>query len=366
VRVALDATPLLGTRSGIGHYVAHLSAALAKDPELDVVLTAFTWRGQEQLAEMAKPAGPEMRSRRAPARLLRLAWSHGNYPPVELLTGPIDVFHGTNFVLPPTRKAAGVVTVHDLGFVLHPDTVDRTSAAYRTLVPRALERAAVIITPSQAAADDLVEVYGTDRDRIVVTPLGVDPAWALAAPPSASWLRGHGIPESYLLFVGTLEPRKNVHDLVQAHRVLRREDPSTPMLVLAGAAGASAVAFAPDDVVWPGYLPQTELHSLTAGAAALVLPSRYEGFGLPALEALACGVPVVASDLPVLREVTGGLATYVPVGDVAALAAALHETLTRTDSKAARAQRRDWAAGFSWERCATTTVAAYRRAAVPS
>jgi len=370
VRVALDATPLLGTRTGIGHYVAHLAAALAKEPELDVVLTAFTWRGQTELRglqlDISETGDPryQVHSRRAPARLLRLAWSRGGVPPVEMFSGAVDVFHGTNFVLPPTRRAAGVVTIHDLGFALHPETVDRTSLAYQRLVPRALERARVIVTPSHAAADDLVEVYQTDRDRIMVTPLGVDPAWAVTTPASPQWLEAHGIPPRYLLFVGTLEPRKNVPVLIAAHALLRRDDPSTPPLVLAGAAGWGDVEFSPDDVVWPGYLPQADLRRLTAGAAALILPSRYEGFGLPALEALACGVPVVVSDLPVLREVTGGLAQYVPVGDVDALAATLRITLDADD--AGREERRAWAATFSWERCATQTLAAYRRALTTS
>ncbi|HEY0871463.1 MAG TPA: glycosyltransferase family 1 protein [Acidothermaceae bacterium] len=362
MRVALDATPLLGTRTGIGHYVAQLSAALANEADIDVVLTAFTWRGQQHLREI-EAAGVDVHSRRAPARLLRAAWGHSNFPPVEMFSGNVDVFHGTNFVLPPTRRAAGVVTVHDVSFVLHPETVDSTSLAYQHLVPRALDRARVIITPSNAAADDLVEVYGTNRDRIVVTPLGVDEAWAAATPPSDKWLQTHGIPQRYLLFVGTLEPRKNVHDLVQAHRLLRRDDPSIPMLVLAGAASSSsAVAFNPDDVVWPGYVRQGDLRSLVAGAAALALPSRYEGFGLPALEALACGVPVVTTDIPVLREVTGGLAAYVPVGDIPALAEALRRMLATEHDAAAVAKRRAWAATFTWERCASATVAAYRRA----
>ena len=372
VRVALDATPLLGTRTGIGHYVAHLAAALAKDPDLEVVLTAFTWRGQSELrgmqldicesGELTETGQPEYRvhSRRAPARLLRAAWSRGSVPPVEMFSGAVDVFHATNFVLPPTRHAAGVVTIHDLGFVLHADTVDRTSLAYQRLVPRALDRARVIVTPSRAAADDLIEVYKTDRDRIVVTPLGVDPAWAATTPPSPQWLEAHGIPPRYLLFVGTLEPRKNVPVLIAAHALLRREEPHTPPLVLAGAAGWGDVEFNPDDVVGPGYLPQADLRALTAGATALVLPSRYEGFGLPALEALACGVPVVASDIPVLREITGGLAKYVPVGDVEALAATLRITLEADD--ASREERRAWAATFTWQRCAAQTLAAYRRA----
>jgi glycosyltransferase involved in cell wall biosynthesis len=367
VRVALDATPLLGTRTGIGHYVAHLAAALAKEPELDVVLTAFTWRGQAELraiqlegTDAGEASRLHVRSKRAPARLLRSAWSRGGVPPVEMFSGAVDVFHGTNFVLPPTRHAAGVVTIHDLGFVLHPETVDRTSLAYQRLVPRALERARVIVTPSNAAADDLVEVYQTDRDRIVVTPLGVDPAWTATTPASPQWLEAHGIPPRYLLFVGTLEPRKNAPVLIAAHALLRRDDPNTPPLVLAGAPGWGDVEFNPDEVVWPGYLPQADLRALTAGAVALVLPSRYEGFGLPALEALACGVPVVVSDIPVLREVTGGLAQYVPVGDVDALAATLRITLDADDT--GREERRAWAATFTWERCATQTLAAYRRA----
>ena len=364
---------MLGTRTGIGHYVAHLATALAKEPELDVVLTAFTWRGQSELratqldiGEVSEVDRPhhQVHSRRAPARLLRLAWSRGSLPPVEMFSGNVDVFHGTNFVLPPTRRAAGVVTIHDLGFVLHAETVDRTSLAYQRLVPRALDRARIILTPSLAAANDLVEVYRTDRDRIVVTPLGVDPAWAATTPPSAQWLETHGIPPRYLLFVGTLEPSKNVPVLIAAHALLRRDDPNTPPLVLAGAAGWGDIEFSPDDVVWPGYLPQTDLRRLTAGAAALVLPSRYEGFGLPALEALACGVPVVVSDIPVLREVTGGLAQYVPVGDVDALAATLRTTLDADD--AGREERRAWAATFTWERCAAQTLAAYRRALTTS
>jgi glycosyltransferase involved in cell wall biosynthesis len=370
VRVALDATPLLGKRTGIGQYVAHLAHALAARTDVDVVLTAFSWRGRLRDTPDIPP-GADIRSRRAPARLLRAAWTRSDLPPVELLSGRVDVFHGTNFVLPPTRHAAGVVTVHDVAFLLHADTVDATSRAYRTLVPRALSRARAVLTPSAAAADDLAAAYGLDRDRVVVTPLGVDPAWATTPTPSAGWLAERGIPARYVLFVGTLEPRKNLPDLLAAHRRLRSEQPDTPPLVLAGAKGwGEAVNIDPDNVVWPGYLPQDELRSLTAGAAVLVMPSRYEGFGLPALEALACGVPVVASDIPVLREVTGGLARYAPVGDVDALADQLQLTLTDgaggAGEPAAAGARRAWAAAFTWERCAATTAEAYHRAAANS
>jgi glycosyltransferase involved in cell wall biosynthesis len=366
MRVALDATPLLGARTGIGEYVARLVEGLsAIGAAEEIRLTAFTWRGQREL-ELNAPSLPGVvtHSRRVPARLLRDTWSHSSFPPVELFAGSIDVFHGTNFVLPPTRHAAGVVTIHDLSFELHPDTVDTTSLAYRRLVPRALEHARRVLTPSQATAEDLIACYGFDRDRIDVTPLGVDSAWTAATPADADWRAEHGVPDRYLLFVGSLEPRKNVPDLLAAHAELRADDPSTPPLVLAGPAGWGNIADLPeltaDGVIRVGYLPRPELRSLVAGAALLCLPSRYEGFGLPPLEAMACGVPAVVSDLPVFREITGGLASYVPVGDVHALATALRDTLDdQTDGEKLRA----WAAGYSWERCAELTAASYRTAA---
>jgi glycosyltransferase involved in cell wall biosynthesis len=365
MRVALDATPLLGARTGIGEYVARLVEGLAATGAADEIrLTAFTWRGQAELAATApKLPGVVTRSHRVPARLLREAWSRGSFPSVELFSGPVDVFHGTNFVLPPARHAAGVVTIHDLSFELHPDTVDATSLAYRRLVPRALENARRVLTPSQATADDLVATYGYDRDRIDVTPLGVDASWALATPADAAWRAQREIPERYVLFVGTLEPRKNVPELLAAHALLRADDASTPPLVLAGAAGWGDVANLPeldgDGVIRARYLPRDELRALVAGAACLVLPSRYEGFGLPPLEAMACGIPVVVSDIPVLREVTGGLARYVPVGDVPALAAAIQAAVS---DDGGQAERRAWAANFSWARCAELTAASYRLA----
>jgi glycosyltransferase involved in cell wall biosynthesis len=285
-----------------------------------------------------------------------------------VLAGAVHVFHGTNFVLPPAVRAGGVLTVHDLAYLRHADTVSRTSLAYRELVPRGLRRAAVVLTPSQSVADELAAQYPEAADRVRAAPLGVDPAWSSARPLTASERAGLGVPADYLLFVGTREPRKNLPVLLAAHRRARAQaGDGVPALVLAGPAGWAAdgdVDGRPggqDDVVRCGYLPGPTLRSLVAGASALVLPSRYEGFGLPVLEALACGVPVVCSDLPVLREVGGALCRYVPVGDVDALAAALTGLPGRSPVDAAG--RRARAATFTWEACAATTARAYRDAA---
>jgi len=413
MRVGLDATPLLGLRTGVGQYVAGLvegfgelaatepapldSGRAAAVPE-ELVLVPFTWRGTRDLPRVAAglgetqgagpgPAGagagggngrPGMAvasagalrvrfgRRRVPARLLATLWARVPWPPVEWLAGRVDVFHATNFASPPARRAAPVVTVHDLTYLRYPELVTAASARYRELVPRGLARGAVVCTPTAAVAAEVGETYRLPADRLVVTPLGLRPVWRSARPPDPGWLAARGLPARYLLFVGSREPRKGLDVLLAAYRELLADQPGAPPLVLAGPPGwgtALDLAGLPEGAVHlPGYLPEQDLASLTAGAAGMVFPSRYEGFGLPPLQALACGTPVVASDLPALREVLGTEADLVPAGDAAALAAALATALRDGGGEAARAARRARAAPYTWPACAAATLAAYDRA----
>lgn len=351
MRVGLDATPLLGPRTGVGRYTRSLLQALTSyDDEL--VATAFTLRGRGGL-DAAVPPGVTVAARPAPARALQALWSRTSWPPVELLTGAVEVFHATNFVLPPLRRARGVVTVHDLSYLHRPETVSAASARYRDLVPRSLQRAAAVLTPSQVTADLLREAYRVTAP-VTVTPLGVDAEWFTATPPDPALRRRLGLPEAYLLFVGTLEPRKDLATLLAAHRLL----PGAPPLVLVGPAGWGA---APDlsGCITTGWLADEPLRAVVAGAAAVVLPSRDEGFGLPVLEALAAGVPVVASDLPVLREVGGPAVRYAPPGDPVAFAEAITAVLDDPGAAGGPAAGRRQAAAFTWARCAELTRAAY-------
>jgi len=358
--VCLDATPLLGPRTGVGQYVGHLVDALAEiESGPDLTLTAFSARGAGGLRA---PRGHRVVHRPVPARALQAAWARIEAPPVELLAGRCDVFHGTNFVLPPSHRAKGVVTIHDLAYLRLSDTVTPASRRYRDLVPRSLRRAAIVVCPADSTADDVAAEYGLPRERVVATPLGVDEAWRTARPLSTQAREALGVPERYVLFVGSREPRKRLGDLVAAHGAAVRESAAVPPLVLAGPAGWGAQVEAPDAAV-TGYLDTPVLQSLVAGATCLVLPSAYEGFGLPLLEAMACGTPVIASDLPVHREVTGGLAELVGVGDVGGLAHALVEVSAAPADQAAAHARRRWAAGWTWTRCAALTLAAYRSAA---
>ncbi|MGB8995470.1 MAG: glycosyltransferase family 1 protein [Pseudonocardiaceae bacterium] len=367
LRVLMDGTPLLGQRSGIGRYTAALLRELATRSDVDVTVTAFTARGQTALRS-AVPSGIQVRGGPVPARALRTLWQHLGWPPTELLAGDADVLHATNFVLPPTRRARGVVTVHDLAFLDRADFLAPAQRDLPELVERSVARAAVICTPTDAVAQQVAHRLGIPAERIVVTPLGVDCSWSVAGAPTAALRATLGLPPRYLLFVGAASPRKGLDVLLEAHR----SQPDLAPLVLAGPAGWGPTVWGP--TVWGpapttssrvhtvGYLDEADLRRVVAGASALVLPSRDEGFGLPVLEAMAVGSPVVCSDLPALREVTGGLATLVPPGNPVALATALASVDGAEPDPAGVAARRAHAARYSWHACAEATVRAYRQA----
>ncbi|MGH3871821.1 MAG: glycosyltransferase family 4 protein [Pseudonocardiaceae bacterium] len=357
-RVLIDATPLLGQRSGIGRYTAALLRELAIRPDVDVSVTAFTARGQAAL-RAAVPPGIRVRGGPVPARVLRQLWQRAGWPPTELLAGHADVLHATNFVLPPSKRARGVVTVHDLAFLDRPDQLARQQRDLPDLVARSVARAAVVCTPSAAVAQQVARRLGVPAQRIVVTPLGVDRSWLTAAAPTEALRTALGLPRRYLLFVGAAQPRKGLDVLLDAHAA--RSDLAP--LVLAGPAGWGPTPVARQHRVRTlGYLDDADLRCVVAGATALVLPSRDEGFGLPVLEAMAAGVPVVCSDLPALREITGGLATLVAPEDPVALAAALATVADSGCDPAGAAARRAHAARYTWQACAQATTRAYRQA----
>jgi glycosyltransferase involved in cell wall biosynthesis len=355
IGVLLDGTPLLGARTGIGRYTAALAEELASmSEEVDVRAVAFTLRGWRQLRRVL-PHNTRSRGMPVSARLLRRSWLKSKFPPIELFAGFTDVVHGTNFVLPPALRAAGVLTIHDLAFLDSPGDLPPSDEQLPALVRLSADRADIVCTPSQAVADVVVDRFDLSPDKIMVTPLGIDLAWFTARPPSETLRRRLGLPpKEYLLFVGAAGPRKALDWLLKAHE----NTPDLPPLVLAGPGHHGNEG----NVRTIGYLSDVDLRSVVAGASALVLPSRDEGFGLPVLEALACDVPVVCSDVAALREVSGGHATLVPFGDVEAMGAALTSAVDATADAPTLTARRTYAAGFTWRRTAELTVEAYRRA----
>lgn len=370
LRLAVDAHPLLGQRSGVGRYVEGLLCGLAElaDAPAPVLALFNLWEQvPEPLPPGSRPARRTGPAALVPRRVMNRLWRRVPGGGIELLTGPIEVFHAGNYVLPPLRRAAGVVTVHDLAYLRYPETVDDHVATYRTRVPDALRRSARAITVSSAVRDELVAEYSLDPARVLVAPNGVDPAWASAVPLTAAARTRLRVPERYLLFVGNLEPRKGLPVLVRAHAAARREDPGVPPLLLVGPPGwGDAWAGAePDraDARHLGFVPDEDLRSLVAGATAVCTPSRYEGFGLPVLEALACGRPVLASDLPAHREVGGDAVTFLPPDDIDGWAGAIVDVSSHDDPVQAAGARRDRARPFTWQRSAEVHLQAWRAAA---
>jgi glycosyltransferase involved in cell wall biosynthesis len=361
--VAIDLTPLIGARTGIGQLVAELVDALAARSADDLELRgyALTWRGRGGLAAAA--AGLST-GRPLPARLCRTAWARLDHPTVRLLAGRVDVVHGTNYVVPPGGGAAELVSVHDLTAWHWPELVHPDSLAYPPLVARAVRRGAHVHAISQFVADEIVDAMRLPPERVHV----VRPGLTTLPPGDAERGRAAAGTDDYLLAVGTVEPRKDYPALVEALARLEATHPGT-RLVIAGGEGWGSDALdaaigrtgTTDRVTRLGYVTTGAKADLLAGARALVYPSRYEGFGLVPLEAMAAGVPVITTRAGAVPEVVGDAAELCEPGDPDGLAAAIGRVLdddTRRASLVAAGYQR--ALEFRWSDAADRLAELYR------
>ena len=368
LRVALDATPLIGRPTGVGAFCGGVLEGLSRRADVTATAFAVSWRRRHAI-DGRVPRGVEIARRAMPARPLHALWSRTEAPPLEWFVGATDVVHGTNYVVPPTRRAARVVTVHDLTTVRYPELCNSATLAYPALVRRALAHGAWVHTHSESVAAEVVEVLGADPSRVRAVASGVPP---LSAPdvsaPSRHLPPGTG---RYVLAVGTAEPRKDLPGLVAAFDVLAAGRPDLA-LVLAGQEGwgsaelarALGGCHARARIVRTGWVDDATLSGLLHGAAVLVYPSLYEGFGYPPLQAMAAGTPVVATRAGALEEVLDDAALLVEPRDQLALAGAIASVVDSDETAAAlRARGLERAATFDWEKCAAGLVDLYRDAA---
>ena len=354
MRILADYRPALRQRTGVGEYLHQFVRAYAAAYPGEITLFTSSWKDRPSPG-LASELGVEVVDRRIPVRVLNLLWHRAGWPPVETLAGGFDVVHAAHPLLIPARRAAQVITIHDLFFLSHPE---QTSAEirrdYPALAARHARRAHAVITSTEHGKRLIGAQFGVAADRIHVCPPGA-PSWRTL---------GHGphVPrDGYVLFVGTLEPRKNVGALLDAYALLLRRRAGAPPLVLAGRATQEAAGWL-DRIAKPplaghvrhlGYVAHDEREGVYAGARALVLPSLDEGFGLPALEAMSAGIPVVASNRGSLPEVVGSGGLVVDPDDLEGIAAALEHLIS--DDRAAAA----WAsAGLARSRAFTWTHAA--------
>ena len=372
MRVGLDGIPLRGIKTGVGHYTFELAQALARiapEDEFDLI-SPFPY--PQIFDESDEPSPSNLRFTQAKANPLsrRRWWPIGL--PLYLKRAPVDLFHGTNYDVPLWTSVPTVVTIHDLSIILCPETHDQK------LLRRALRRmptmgrkAERIITPSESVRSEVCEHLGITPDKVVAIPHAARRSFSQALhSETVSVTSRLEIEDDFLLFVGTIEPRKNLLTLVRALEDIYRTTPLRPQLVIAGKEGwLTEELFSylkglgiRERVRFTGNLADNDLRALYSTCRVFIYPSLYEGFGLPLLEAMACGAPVIASRIPSLMETAGNAARFVGAEDYGELA----QTIVRLLGDSGERQHLSLAGlkrarEFSWESTASATLGTYRQ-----
>ena len=354
MRIGFDVSPLSHPRTGIGNYVQGSLAGLAEAAAGEHQVIAFAptrLRGRRLIREALADVPVEVRTVVLPwSHAFRMGWSRLGRPPVERLLGHVDALHFSDWMVPPQRAGIRSTMVHDLVPLLHPEWVTpRTRSMHGYKYARTAECDLVFVN-SAYTGRDVEEHLGVPAERIRVAHPGVSAEYAAAG-------RQADLGRPYVLSLATLEPRKNLATLVEAMRPLRDE----LALAVAGAAGWGG-ADLPDDpgILKLGFVDSAEVPALMRGAAVFVYPSLFEGFGMPIVEAMACGVPVVASAHASMDEACGEAAVRVDPADPDAIAAGIRDALERRAELVAAGL--EHAAPFTWRRCGEIHLRAFEEA----
>ena len=378
MRILFDVSPLSHPRTGVGNYVrgslAGLAAAVREDGAGDevVAFAPASAKGARVIREALAGVPVEQRLRVLPfAHALRTAWSRAGWPPAERLYSSLDALHFSDWMYPPQAGGVRATTIHDLVPLRFPEwTHPRTVALHGRKYANAAATCDVMFANSAFTAGEIEELLGFPRERVVVARPGVEALFAAAGEGTGG---GAGADASarpaapldgrpYLLTVATLEPRKNLDTLVAAWRLLVARGHGDLALAVAGGAGWGAQPRLDDPrIVRLGYVPDAELARLYCSAAVFAYPSRFEGFGMPIVEAMACGTPVVASAHPSMDEAAGSAALRADPESAEAWADAIERALAGRE--ALRAAGLAHAAGFTWAATGRAFLDGYRAAA---
>jgi glycosyltransferase involved in cell wall biosynthesis len=380
LRLSLDVSAVPANPVGAGRYTIHLAEALERRPDVGLGLWcrrddatrwgAVTRSGLDLPARSEAGVVPTVRAVAPGRRPVRLVWEQVRLPGLLARTDA-QVHHGPHYTMPQRARLAQVVTIHDLTFFDHPEWHERSKVrVFRRAIAVAARRASALVCVSASTASLLQERF-RPAGRVFVVPHGLDHGQFRPQEPLAGAdedvLARLGVRPPYIVLVGTLEPRKGIPDLVAAFDAVADTDPEVS-LVLVGGRGwgladidrSIAAARHADRVVRTGYVPDSAVPALLRRASVAAYPSVEEGFGLPALEALACGTPLVTTAGTAMAEVSGDAAVLVEAGVVADLAEGLRSQLAGgTEVEARRRRGLERAAGYTWERCAEQHMHAY-------
>ena len=368
MRIGLDGFSLVSPKTGVGHYTFELARHLAiAAPEHSFELIAPAPFPEPVLADL-DPI-PNLRAVSVKTNALtRRWWAIGL--PRYVRSARLDLFHGTNYEVPLRNRRRNVLTVHDLSILLHPDKHDlRIARRARRRLPIMIRNAARIITPTDAIKREICDHFKIDPEMVRVTPEAPRNSFHRVDEQQAVEVRQRlRVEDNFILYVGTIEPRKNLLTLVRAFREVLQHTSQRPQLVIAGGAGWLRTEFDQllaegdfrDRVLLTGYLDDGELGALYSSCKLFVYPSLYEGFGLPPLEAMACGAPVIASRIATFEETLDGNAQLVTPNDAHALAKTIVHLLENDAERQTLATRGlARAAQFSWEKTAKLTLTVY-------
>jgi len=367
--IYVDVSSAVHAKAGIGRYAESLARELiAREPGR---FALFYNRGRDTQPPEGLQSVPAA-TIRAGYKPWRMAVWFGQLAGVGFnrLVPDAELFHATEHLLPPLRGVPTVLTVHDLIFRLFPEHQKRLNYWYlNATMPLYCRRAGAILTVSECSKRDLVAGYGLDPAKVTVVYEAAAPEFRpLSVTAMEVVRRRYGLPERFLIHVGTIEPRKNLTRLVEALQILRDGGLTLPLVVVGGKGWLYDEFFrrleglaVRDAVHFPGYVPAADLPLLYNAATLAVVPSVYEGFGLPVLEAMACGTPVVSSQASSLPEIGGEAAVYFDPYNVDAMAEAIRAVWTDTERRIEMRQcGLMQAARFSWQRAARETMAVYQ------
>ena len=377
MRVGIDYSPAVNQQAGIGRYTRSIVSELAElDQENEYVL--FYPSRKLKKGVFTPPNAPNFQRIEIPVsdRSLTALWFRLGVPfPVDLFTGPVDVCHFPDFTLPPIRGGKTVLTVHDLSFLVHPEYAERGLRQYlERVVPPSVAGATLVLADSESTGNDLMVLLDVPPERVEVLLPGVEPRFEpVADEETLEYARQkYGISFPYILTISTIEPRKNLVGLMKGFSRFKAMTQSPHKLVIGGGRGwhysevfatANSIDVA-DDIVFLGYVADEDLPALYTMSDLFAWLSFYEGFGLPVLEAMACGTPVVGSNRASLPEVIGSAGLLVPPDDIDAIADAFGSILGDEALAAELADKgRRQASCFSWKSSAKQLLSIYQRLA---